>query len=373
MTGPATLNASGLSTATLETPALVVDLDVLEANIERIATACRLHGIGWRPHVKSVKSPELAQLLVDRGAIGVTCATLGEAETMAAAGIGNILIANEIVGNDAIARLIELTRTTHVVVAVDSAAGARMLADRAAVAGVILPVVIEVDLGLRRAGVEPGEPVLALARTVSSLPSLMLRGVMGWEGHTTRIADPAAKSTAVAAAVGELTASADLCRSDGFPIDIVSCSGTGTYQYAVSVPGITEIQVGGGIFSDVRYREEFHLDHPFALTVLATVTSRPTPRRIVCDSGRKAMSCDYAQPRPLGLGETRSVVLSAEHITLELLGPSISPRLGDRLEFIVGYADTTVYLHDQIVGVRNGQIERIFHLPAQRRPTRPRS
>lgn len=353
--------------AELDTPALVVDLDALDANIARIAAACRAHGVAWRPHVKSVKSPQLAKLLIDHGASGVTCATLGEAETMAAAGVGNILIANQIAGHAKLTRLTELVRATPVIVAIDSAVGATMLATSAAAAGVRLPVVIEVDLGLRRAGVQPGAGVADLARAVAGLPSLVLRGVMGWEGHATRIADAASKASVVATAVGELTASADLCRGLGFPVDIVSCGGTGTYQHAVAVPGITEIQAGGGIFGDIRCREQFHVDHRCALTVLATVTSRPNPLRIVCDSGRKAMSADYAQPLPVGLGPVASVTLSAEHGIVELLEPSCAPRVGDPLQFAVGYADTTVYLHDQIVGVRGGRVERVFPLPATRR------
>lgn len=353
--------------AELDTPALVVDLDALEANIARIAASCRAHGVAWRPHVKSVKSPELAKLLIDHGASGVTCATLGEAEAMAAAGIENILIANQVAGDAKLRRLTELARTTPVIVAIDSVVGATMLATSAAAAGVRQPVVIEVELGLRRAGVQPRAAVADLARAVAGLPSLVLRGVMGWEGHATRIADPVSKATAVATAVGELTASADLCRGLGFPMDIVSCGGTGTYQYTVALPGITEIQVGGGIFGDIRCREQFHVDHQCALTVLATVTSRPDPRRIICDSGRKAMSVDYAQPLPVGLGAVGSVVLSAEHGIVELLEPGHAPTIGDPLEFAVGYADTTVYLHDRIVGVRGGRVERVFPLPAMRR------
>jgi len=358
----------GTPKAALDTPALVVDLDVLAANIARIISVCQANAVTWRPHVKSLKSPQLAAELIAAGASGVACATLGEAMTMARAGIDNILIANQIVGATKLVRLVELCRTSEIIVTVDSATGVAELAAAATAADVVPGVVIEVDIGLHRAGVQPGPAVATLAQIIASQPSLHFRGLMAWEGHTTKIADPAAKACAISAAIGQLVASAEHCRQAGLQVDIVSCGGTGTYQFTACEPGITEIQAGGGVFSDVRYREQFGLDHPFALSVMATVISRPNPQRVVCDAGRKSMSCDYAIPRPIGLDAVRSVVLSAEHATVELTQANSALAVGDLLEFVVGYADTTVYLHDQIYGVRGGLLETTFRLPVRRRP-----
>ena len=287
---------------------------------------------------------------------------------MAAAGVRNILIANQIVGTSKISRLIELCRTTDTIVAVDSETNVSALASASATAGVVLAVVIEVDIGLRRAGVQAGMPTLNLAQTILRQPALHFRGLIAWEGHTTAIVDLAAKEAAVSAAIAQLTESADLCRQAGISVEIVSCGGTGTYEFAARVPGITEIQAGGGVFSDVRYREQFRVDHPNALTVMTTVTSRPNTQRIICDAGRKAMSCDYAIPQPIGLGNVRSIVLSAEHATLELAESTTTFAVGERLDFIVGHADTTVYLHDEIYGLRAGRLETTFRLPLRRRP-----
>jgi D-serine deaminase-like pyridoxal phosphate-dependent protein len=350
----------GAPKTALDTPALLVDLDVMDANVARIAEACRARGVGWRPHTKGQKVPAIAHRLLAAGAIGVTCAKLGEAEVMAAAGIRDILVANQVVGPQKIARLVNLRRHADVVVAVDHPANVAALATAARAKRVRLRVVVEVDIGLNRAGVAPGAPVVTLAREVARHEGLAFAGVMGWEGHAVGIADPAAKAAAVAGAVKDLTASADACRAAGLAVGIVSCGGTGTYWLTLEQPGITEIQAGGGIFCDVRYRTQFGVDHPYALTVMTTVTSRPTPSRIVCDAGKKVMSSDGAVPQPIGLGPVKSVRLSAEHATIELEQADERLRPGDPLEFVVGYGDTTVHLHDELYGVRDGHVEVVW-------------
>ena len=344
----------------LDTPALLVDLDVFEANVARIAATCRTHGVAWRPHCKTHKSPDVVRRLIAAGAIGVTCAKLAEVEVMAAAGIDDILLANQVAGSVKLARLMAVRRRADVAVAVDDAGNAAALSAAATEAGLRLRVVIEVDTGTSRAGVLPGQPVLALARAVTALPALDLVGVMTWEGHTTRIADPEEKAAAIRAALDGLTGSAALCRAHGIAVPIVSCGGTGTFETAVMVPGVTEIQAGGGIFGDVRYRTIYHVDLPYGLTVLSTVTSRPTPRRIVCDAGKKAMSTDSGMPLPLDLPPVRSMGFSAEHGKIELDADAIAPRIGERLRFVVGYGDTTVHLHRAMHAVRGDQVEAVW-------------
>jgi len=348
------------SKSDVDTPALLVDLDVLDTNIAHVAQTCRAHGVSWRPHFKGHKTVEIAKKQIAAGAIGITCAKLGEAEILAAAGIGDILIANQIVGDTKIARLMVLLDTADVIVSVDSTENVAALARAARKKGKTLRVVIEVNTGMNRAGVEPGDPVVALAGEIAAHPNLRLAGVMGWEAHATAIADPAVKEKAVATAIGLLTASADQCRRCGHDIRIVSCGGTGTFLYCVKQPGVTEVQVGGAVLSDEHYRGHHKVDMPVSMTLLATVTSRPAPTRIILDAGRKAMSGDAAIPRPLGLPAVRDVWLSAEHARLELEAPSDTPRVGERVEFVLGYTDTTVHLHEEIVALRNGQVEAVW-------------
>jgi D-serine deaminase-like pyridoxal phosphate-dependent protein len=244
---------------------------------------------------------------------------------------------------------------------VDSAENVRALGEAARSSGMTLRVVIEVNTGMNRAGVEPGAPVVALADVITSYPNLRLAGVMGWEAHTAAIADPAVKEKAVSDAIALLTASTGACRAAGHDIAIVSCGGTGTLLYCVKQPGITEVQVGGAIFNDEHYRNHFRIELPFALTVLATVTSRPNPARVILDAGRKAMSFDAASPRAL-LPGVKELRLSAEHVGLELEAPSETPRIGEQMEFVVGYSDTTVHLHEEMVAMRGGVVEAVWRV-----------
>ena len=362
MIASATAAPAGMPKEALGTPALLVDLDAMDANIACIHAACRAHGVLWRPHGKGQKVPELAQRQVAAGAIGVTCAKLGEAEAMADAGIRDILIANQVVGAAGIERLMALASRTDVIVAVDDASNLAAISAAARARSVRPRVVVEVDIGMRRAGVAPGENAVALAALAASDPAVRFAGFEAWEGHAAAIADPVEKRRAVAAAVEQLTGTAAMCRARGIPVSIVSCGGTATYPITVALPGVTEIQAGGGIFADVRCRDTLHLDLACALTVLTTVTSRPTPLRIVCDAGKKSMSNDLGQPEPIAVPKMRSMRLSAEHTILELVDASETPRIGERIEFVVGYGDTTVHLHDELYGIRDGRVESVWSI-----------
>ena len=359
----------GLPAAELDTPALVVDLDLLDRNVERIA---RLviddAGIGWRPHTKALKTPALAHRLIARGALGVTCAKLGEAEVMAAGGVRDVLVANQVVGPAKVRRLAHLQRSADVAVAVDSEVGVRQIGAAAAAAGVEVRVLVELNVGMDRAGVAPGEETVRLARVAAGTPGVRLAGLMAWEGHTLDVEPADAKRRAIETAVGRLTGSADRCRAAGLPIDIVSCGGTGSYWVTARQPGVTEIQAGGGVLGDVMYRQRFGVDHDCALRIIATVTSRPTPERVICDAGRKTMSADSATPEVQGLAVT-SARFSAEHGALTLAEPSDAPAVGDRLEFLAGYSDTTVVLHDAIYATRNGVVEAVWPLLGRGRLT----
>jgi D-serine deaminase-like pyridoxal phosphate-dependent protein len=354
--------AIGMAKDELDTPALLVDLEVMDANIARVARACREHGVNWRPHAKSHKTPEIAHRQLAAGAIGITCAKVGEAEVMARAGIRDILIANQVVGEAKIRRLMDLLEVADPIVAVDCVPNVAALSAAARTRGRKLRVVIEVNIGMDRAGVEPGAPVVELAHAVARHEGVRFAGLMGWESRAITIADPGEKARAVAAAVGLLTDSAHRCRRAGHPVEVVSCGGTGTFPYCVQQPGVTEVQVGGGIFSDMHYRTHFHCDFDCALTVLCTVTSRPTPTRVILDAGLKSMSGDAALPQPLGLPAIRILRFAAEHLTLELAEASPVPAVGDRVEFIAGYSDTTVHLHERIVATRQGRVAAVWRV-----------
>ena len=349
----------------LDTPVLLVDLDRVERNIAEMAAFFRGHGVGWRPHTKGQKVPEIAHMEIEAGALGITCAKLGEAEVMGEAGIGDILIANQVVGAQKAERLALLLDRADVMVAVDSIENGEELSAAAHARGKRLRVIVEVDNGMQRAGVPPGEATVELARRLSALPGLRFCGVMAWEAHC--LGRPMEeRRRCCEEAVGTLVATARQCRAAGLDAGIVSCGGTGTFMITAGIEGVTEIQAGGGIFSDVLY-ESWGVEHPFALTVMSTVTSRPTPRRIITDAGRKAMSMDIATPRAMGLDHVAKVALSAEHGVVNLSEPNASLKVGDRLEWIVGYGDTTVFLHDEMVATRGDRVETIWPVLARGR------
>jgi len=350
----------------LDTPALCVDLAAMDANIRAIVEACRAHGVAWRPHAKGHKVPTIAQRELAAGAIGITCAKLGEAEVMAAAGIDDLLIANMIVGPLKLARLVELRRIADPIVCVDHIDQVAPLSDVMSQAGLKLRTMIEVDIGLRRVGVLPGKAALALAGQIIESPGLELAGIMGYEGHLLTVPDAHEKAAAIRAALGQLTETADSLRRAGLPCDIVSCGGTGSYLYAIEQPGITEIQAGGAIFMDAFYRTRCRIpDLQYALTLLTTIVSRPAPDRAIIDAGRKSLNMELSLPLVAGRDDIRVKSLSAEHGTLELGPTARDLKIGDRLELIPGYADLTVALHDELYAFRNGRLEVVWAIEAR--------
>ena len=243
----------GLAVSELDTPALLIDLELLQHNIDRMAGHLRDRGVAWRPHAKAFKCPAIAHLLRRAGAIGVTVAKVSEAEVMADGGIDDILIAHLVVGPSKVARLAALQRQADVKVTVDHPDHVGPLGRAATAAGVTIGVLVDVDLGMKRTGVATAEAALELARHVSATPGLRFDGLMGYEGHTLMIADPAEKRAAVAAAIAKLLHARDVVEAAGLECRIISAGGSGSYQYTADIPGITEIQAGGGIFACQYY------------------------------------------------------------------------------------------------------------------------
>lgn len=349
----------GLAKTELDTPILWVELDRLERNISALAAHFRKAGVNWRPHTKGIKTPALAHKLLAAGAIGVTCAKLGEAEVMAAAGIRDILVANQIVGPHKITRLVNLCAQVDVKVAVDHIDNVQAIGAAATAKGVTAGLVIELNTGMHRAGVEAGAETVALARQIAATPGVRLAGLMSWEGHTLEHQDPERKRQGIETAIAALTTTAQQCRDAGMAVEIVSAGGSGTYQITPFLPGVTEIQAGGAIYCDMTYQGWGVALEP-ALFVRTMVTSRPTPQRIICDAGFKTLPRGFASPQPVALEQVDKVVFSAEHGIITLTGPNQTLKAGDGLDFVVGYSDATVCLHDQIYGIRNDRVEAVW-------------
>ncbi|MBX3411410.1 MAG: DSD1 family PLP-dependent enzyme [Pirellulales bacterium] len=352
----------------LDTPALVIDLDRLEANIARIAGLCRERGVDWRPHSKGHKSSEIARRQVAAGAIGVTCAKLGEAEVMAAGGIRDLLIANQIVGAQKLARLAQLTRVADPIVTVDHPLQIEATNQAMRAAGTNTRMIVEVDIGMHRCGVAPGEATLELAKLIDAAPGIELAGIMGYEGHLLTLEDPNEKRTRVEQAIGMLTETKDLLLRAGLPCPIVSAGGTGSYASTLACPGVSELQAGGLIFMDAFYRERCQIvGFDFALTLVATVVSRPAPHRAIIDAGRKTHNMEIHPPRVVGHDDIEFVSLSAEHGVLELAPSAEHLEIGDRLTIIPGYGDFSTVLHNEFYAFRGDRLEAIWPLEARGR------
>jgi D-serine deaminase-like pyridoxal phosphate-dependent protein len=351
----------GADKFSLDTPLLCIDLDRMESNIDKMATLCREKGVQWRPHEKCHKTPAIALREIQAGAIGVTCAKVSEAEVMAAAGVRDILVANMVVGEQKWERVVSLRRWADPIIACDHFAQVEPLAAKAARLGVTVRVLLEVDIGLNRVGVQPGKATLELAQAIERLKGVKLAGIMGYEGHLLRIQDPAEKRRQIGEAIGTLTHCADQLRRSGIGCDIVSAGGTGSYQITAGLPGVTELQAGGGIFMDPFYRNACQVEGlDYALTVLATVVSRPALGRAVLDCGRKTLNPDVHLPLVVGHGDAEVERLSAEHCELKLGPKSQDLKIGDKVELVVGYGDFTTVLHDEFFGFRQNRLEVVW-------------
>ena len=344
----------------IETPALLVDLDRMEANLERMAAFFRSVPAKLRPHFKNHKCPELARRQLDAGAIGMTCATLREAECLVDHGVRSVLLANEIVDSAKICRFVELARQADLIVCVDNEKVADDLARAARNRRTPVSVLIDIDVGQHRCGVPSGEPAVRLARAVVK-KGLRFRGLMGYAGHISHQMPGPEKEEAVAATMRPLMETKACLEREGIEVEMVSGGATGTYSSSGCYPGVTEVQAGSYLLMDTNYRE-CCTDFDLTLTVLATVISKADGEHLVADAGLKTLSCERGIPAPKDLDGLVVRRFSAEHCILDLQEPSAPVRVGDKIEFWVRYSDATVNLHDRMYGVRNGRLERVFEL-----------
>lgn len=349
----------GDSVDVLDTPALLVDSQNMMQNIGYMTSVLQKHGVNWRPHSKAHKSPAVAHLQIEAGAIGITCAKTSEAEVYVASGIKDILIANQIVGPIKTRRVANLARHADMKVAVDSLENVLEHEQAAKEAGTRPTLIIEFNSGMDRAGISPGHAGLELAKRISSLEHVRFGGVMTWEGHTLSISDESEREAAVRSALDPVLETVGSIRNAGIPVDIVSCGGTGTFLTTASIPGVTEVQAGGGIFGDKFYRD---LNVPVkpALTLLATVVSRPTPDRIIFDAGRKSVDPSNVEPELIGVENVDSIGLSAEHGTATLSASNNDVKIGDRIRLNIGYSDQVVHLHENIYVLNDDRISAVW-------------
>lgn len=356
----------GMHKTELDTPALLIDLDKMESNIQTMADYFTTVNAALRPHLKTHKTPMLAHKQIAAGAIGITCAKLGEAEAVIHAGIRDVLVANQILGRQKIARLVNLAKQSEIMVAVDNAQNVTDISEAAAAKGVTVRILIEVNTGMNRCGVEPGQPALELARHVLRSRNLQFEGLMGYEGHTVAKPNYAERKAAARQSVQLLVDTKHHLEKHGVPVSIMSGGGTGTFSITGSVPEMTEVQAGSYIFMDATYGNVEGVGEHFAcaLTVLATVVSRPTPERVIVDTGMKVLAKEFGIPQPLGIEGLEMAGLSEEHGKMNA-DASVSLTPGDKLEILPTHCCTTVNLHDKYYGIRDGIVESVWDIAAR--------
>jgi D-serine deaminase-like pyridoxal phosphate-dependent protein len=355
----------GASKEELDTPILLIDLDLMESNIAKMADFFRNISKNLRPHTKTHKTPIIAHKQIKAGAIGVTCAKLGEAEVMVNSGISDVLIANEIVPLNKIEKLMGLAKHADMMVAVDDPDNVENLSRAAQSKGVNLRILLEVDTGMNRCGTLPGEPTLRLAQKVSRSKNLIFAGLMGYEGHTVTIPDFEQRKLETEKSLTMLVETKDLLERSGLQVGIMSAGGTGTYNITGQFPGITEVQAGSYVVMDVFYRNVLQ-DFDCALTVLTTVISRPNKDVAIIDAGIKTTTKE-GLPEVVGIEGAKVISLSEEHGRLDVSECNVNLKPGDKIEMIPNHCCTTINLHDRLYGIRNGRLETIWDIAGRGR------
>jgi len=340
----------------LETPVPVVDIDRLEANISRLQTYLNEHGIANRPHIKTHKIPEIAQMQMDAGAVGITCQKVSEAEAMAEAGFSDIFIPYNIVGEKKLTRLMALAKRVAVSVTADSAVVIRGLSESAQRAGLTLTVLIECDTGLHRCGVQTPHEAAELARLIKQLPNLHFGGLMTYP--TSEQTDNFVRETRA------------LIAKDGLQIERVSGGGTPAMWQVHEHPEITEHRAGIYVYGDrLTVRSGAVTLDTCALKVHATVVSRPTSERGILDAGSKSLSSDLHGLDGYGYiceyPDAKIYALSEEHGHVDFSACARKPEIGERVTVIPNHCCTVTSLFDEVVGARGDQVEVVWKVAAR--------
>jgi len=356
----------GMTEDEIDTPALILDLDAFEANLDRMAALLAPTGAKLRAHAKTHKSPVIARLQMQRGAIGQCVQKVGEAEVLAWGGIPDILVSNEVVGAPKLARFAALSRIAKVAICVDDPAQVTAIEAAASDAGQRLTVLVEIDVGAARCGLAPGPDAVALARRIGASPYLIFGGLQAYQGSAQHKRTIEERRTLIGVAIEASRRTVEQLRQQGIDCPIVGGGGTGSFELESGSGVFTEIQAGSYVFMDADYARNLDADaHPVStfrqsLFVLATVMSATRPGLAVLDAGLKALAVDSGLPLVWERPGLRYVGASDEHGKLEVASESGAAKLGEKLRLVPGHCDPTVDRYDWYVGVRAGRVESLW-------------
>ena len=361
----------GMREDEIDTPALVIDLDAFEYNLDRMAALLAPTGAKLRAHAKTHKSPIIALQQIARGAVGQCVQKVAEAEILAWGGVKDILISNEVVGGAKLARLVALARIAKVAVCVDDPAQIVAIEAAAEAAGGRISVLVEIDIGASRCGVQPGPEAVTLAKQIAASKHLIFGGLQAYQGSAQHRRGVEERRKLIDHAIDGSRRTVEQLRQQGLACPIVGGGGTGTFEIEASSGVYTEIQAGSYAFMDADYARNLDAGGSpvstfrHSLFVLATVMSAPRHGLAVLDAGHKAVSIDSGMPTLWQRPDIRYVSASDEHGKLEY-GPETSAvKLGEKLRLIPGHCDPTVDRFDWYVGVRGGRVECLWPVAAR--------
>lgn len=361
----------GMSEEEVDTPALVIDLDSLEANLDLMAARMAAAGVRLRAHAKTHKSSVIAHLQIARGAIGQCVQKVGEAEMLAWGGVRDILVSNEVVGGTKLARLLALRNIAEMAVCIDDERQIASLEEAAQAAGGRITALVEIDVGQGRCGVPPGPPAVALAQRIASSPHLIFGGLQAYHGRAQHFRRHEEREAAIRDASDRARRTVEQLRQVGLDCPIVGGGGTGTHELEAASGIYTEIQAGSYCFMDGDYALNRDLGggpvsaFRQSLFVLATVMSQAAPGIAVLDAGHKAYGVDSGLPQVWCRPDLRLVGASDEHGTLHFGSETAAPKLGEKLRLVPSHCDPTVDRYDWYVGTRRGRVECLWPISAR--------
>jgi D-serine deaminase-like pyridoxal phosphate-dependent protein len=353
----------GMREEDVDTPALILDLDAFEHNLDTMAALLAPTGTKLRAHAKTHKSPIVALAQMRRGAVGQCVQKVAEAEALAWGGVPDILVSNEVIAPRKLARLAALSRIAKVAVCADDARGIAAIEQAAEAAGLRMTVLVEIDVGSGRCGVEPGPQAVALAERIAASPHLIFGGLQAYHGSAQHRRTPEERQAAIAHAAEGTRRTVEQCRQRGLDCAIVGGAGSGTFALEAWSGVWTEIQAGSYAFMDADYaRNQDPPPFRHALFVLAQVMSAPRDGVAVLDAGHKAVPTDSGFPLVHGFPGATYTGASDEHGTLK--GEEL-PELGQKVRLVPGHCDPTVDRYDWYVGVRKGRVECLWPVAAR--------
>ncbi|PLC55645.1 alanine racemase [Pollutimonas nitritireducens] len=354
--------------AAVDTPSLILDLDAFEDNLRTMQVLAERHGVALRPHAKAHKCPEIAIRQVALGASGICCQKVSEAVPFVAAGVRDILISNEVIGVPKLALLARLARQAHMSVCVDNVRAVEALSSMMVEYEASVRVLVEIDVGQKRCGVQTPDEAISLARLVQKLPNITFVGLQAYHGGVQHKRSLDQRQKAAEKTVRAIRGYLDAFARAGIECPIVSGGGTGTAAFDVASQVYTEIQAGSYAFMDTDYAGidwGNALSFRHSLFLLGTVMSTPTPDRAVVDLGLKSTSAESGAPQVADRHDLRCVAVHDEHCILLADNRRSRPEVGMQLRLIPGHCDPTFNLHDCIVAVRGQHVEALWPISAR--------